>query len=129
MTAAVAWRVAPWALAVALACIVWIQHDQVVTFRLKDKDQQAIAYNLRRDIGDRDQKIVDRAGAEAEARTRADAACSADSSNSFERGVAVGRAIANAKAASGPGAGQPALTVGVRDYREARAVAAYRPGA
>lgn len=114
---------------VAIGLLAWLslsQHDQLVTWRLKDKDQQAREFNLRRDIQDRDKKIVARASAEAGDRGDADRACATDISSSFQKGVAVGRAITNAKTPSAPGV-QPGLGV-VRDYRQAWSAGAYAPG-
>lgn len=127
--AALLLRVAPWAACVGLALLVLTQHDQLVTWRLKDKDQQAVAFNLRRDILDRDAKIRGRATDEAADRGQADGVCTAEISTSFQKGVAVGRAVE--RHASSPvlaaAGGQPAPRI-VRDYREAWAAGAYAPG-
>jgi hypothetical protein len=113
---------------VAIVVLGWLclgQHDQLVTWRLKDKDQQAIAYNLRQDIQDRDKIIRATASAEAGDRGDADKSCAADISSSFQKGVAVGRAITHASKPSPPGQ-QPAAGV-MRDYRQAWSAGAYTP--
>jgi hypothetical protein len=112
----------------AIALLGWLvvtQHDQLVTWRLKDKDQQAVEYNLRQDIRDRDAKILATASAEAGDRGDTDRACATDISSSFQKGVAVGRAISHASTPSAPGV-QPAPGF-VRDYRQNWAVGAYTP--
>lgn len=114
---------------VAIVVLAWLwlgRHDQLVTWRLKDKDQQAIAFNLRRDIQDRDAKIRATASAEAGDRGDADRACSTDISTSFQKGVAVGRAISHASTPPAPGV-QPAPGL-LRDYRQAWSAGAYTPG-
>jgi len=114
---------------VAIGMLAWLclgQHDQLVTWRLRDKDQQAVAFNLRRDIQDRDRQIRATASTEAGDRGDADRACATDISSSFQKGVAVGRAITNASKPSPPGV-QP-VPGRVRDYRQAWSVGAYAPG-
>lgn len=79
---------------VAIGVLAWVclvQHDKLVTRRLKDKDQQAVQYNLRCDIGERDRAIIGRSQTEAADRGEADQICTADISSSFQKGVAVGR--------------------------------------
>lgn len=116
----------PYAAIVALGALLVSQHDQLVTWRLKDKDQQAVVGNLRRDIRDRDKIIRATASAEAGDRGDADRSCASDISSSFQKGVAVGRAIPHAPKPSSP-SNQPAPGL-VRDYRQAWAVGAYTPG-
>lgn len=126
MGAALLARWGPWAAIALLVLLSLRQHEQLVTWRLKDKDQQAIAYNLRRDLGDRDRVIIARSAAEAGDRGAADRACASDISASFQKGVAVGRAISHAATIPDPGRGTvPGV---VRDYRQAWAVDAYAPG-
>lgn len=48
-----------------LAFVTVRQHDQLVTWRLKDKDQQAVEAQLRRDVSDRDTIINAHADREA----------------------------------------------------------------
>lgn len=105
------------------------QHDDLVTWRLRDKDQQAVVFNLRRDLADRDARILVRAGVEAGDRGEADAACATEISASFQKGVAVGRAIIHAKDAAPPAAGQLPAGVVRNDYRTAWEASAYKPGA
>jgi len=126
---ALALRFGPWIGLGFLAVLALHQHDQLVTWRLKDKDQQAVAFNLRRDIGDRDRQIDARATDEAADRGQADSVCSAEISTSFQKGVAVGRAIERhaPSPVPAPAGGQPTPRV-VRDYREAWAAGAYTPG-
>lgn len=101
--------------------------DDLVTTRLHDKDQQAVIYNLRRDVADRDQRIQARAGVEAADLGSSDRACASDISSSFQKGVAAGRAIANAqKPVPAATPGQSGAVV-LRDYREAWARDAFRP--
>lgn len=116
----------PWIAIVFMAALLVRQHDQLVTWRLKDKDQQAVAFNLRRDIAGRDAKVLARADAEAGDRGDADKSCATDISSSFQKGVAVGRAISHASTSPAPGV-QPAPG-GVRDYRQAWAADAFIPG-
>lgn len=123
---ALALRFGPYVAIVVLGLLTLTQHDQLVTWRLKDKDQQAVAFNLRRDIQERDDKIRSAASAEAGDRGDADRACATDISSSFQKGVAVGRAITNAPKPSSPGQ-QPVPGV-VRDYRQAWSFGAYAPG-
>ena len=123
---ALALRFGPWAAIVVLCLLSLSQHDQLVTWRLKDKDQQAVAFNLRRDIQERDDKIRSTASAEAGDRGDADRACAADISSSFQKGVAVGRAISHAT--TPPPAGVQPAPGRVRDYRQVWAAGAYTPG-
>lgn len=116
----------PWVAMAFLIGLVVIQHDQLVTWRLKDKDQQAVIFNLRGDVARRNAKIDERASAEASDRGDADKSCASDISSSFQKGVAVGRAITHASKPSSPGV-QPALGL-VRDYRQAWSSGAYAPG-
>lgn len=102
--------------------------DGLTTARLHDKDQQAIIYNLGRDVADRDQRVLGRATTEAADRGDTDRACATDISSSFQKGVAAGRAIANAQKPTTPAAGQPGPGV-LRDYRENWARDAFRPAA
>lgn len=125
MTWALAKTVGPYAAIVVLTWLCLGQHDQLVTWRLKDKDQQAVAFNLRRDIQDRDRKILATASAEAGDRGDADRSCATDISSSFQKGVAVGRAISHASTPSAPGV-QPGPGL-VRDYRQAWSAGAYTP--
>jgi len=114
---------------IVIGLLGWLclgQHDQLVTWRLKDKDQQAREFNLRRDIQDRDKTILSTASAEAGDRGDADRACATDISSSFQKGVAVGRAISHASTPSAPGV-QPGPGL-VRDYRQAWSAGAYTPG-
>ena len=126
MTWALVKTFGPWLAIALLFAIVLRQHDQLVTWRLKDKDQQAVVVNLHRDVQERDAKITATASSEAGDRGDADQACATDISSSFEKGVAVGRAISHA---SNPAAipGQPAAGI-VRDYRQTWSVGAYVPG-
>lgn len=126
MTWALAKTLGPYAAIVVLAWLCLGQHDQLMTWRLKDKDQQAVAFNLRRDIRDRNDKIRATASAEAGDRGYADRACATDISTSFQKGVAVGRAISHASNPAPPGQ-QPATGI-VRDYRQAWSVGAFTPG-
>jgi hypothetical protein len=116
----------PYVLIALLGWLVLTQHDQLVTWRLKDKDQQARIYNLGRDIEERDAMILATASAEAGDRGDADRACATDISSSFQKGVAVGRAISHASTPSAPGV-QPGPGL-VRDYRQAWSAGAYTPG-
>ena len=116
----------PWIVIAFLLGLVVVQHDKLVTWRLKDKDQQAVAFNLRRDILERDAKIRSTASAEAGDRGDADRACATDISSSFQKGVAVGRAISHATTPPTSGV-QPAPGL-VRDYRQAWSAGAYTPG-
>lgn len=129
MTAALAARFGPWVLSLVLGLLALHQHDQLVTWRLKDKDQQAREFNLRRDIQDRDRRVLERAGDEADDRGAADRSCAAEISASFQKGVAVGRAINHAKTASAPTPGRQPAAGGVLDYRQAWEVDAFKPGA
>ncbi|ATC25226.1 hypothetical protein [Caulobacter vibrioides] len=129
MIAPIAARFGPWVLAGVLGLLTLYQHDQLVTWRLKDKDQQAREYNLRRDIGERDRKILARAGDEADDRGEADQACATEISSSFQKGVAVGRAINHAKGAPPPAPGRQPGPGGMLDYRQAWEASAFKPGA
>lgn len=129
MTAALALRLGPWVLAGVLGLLALHQHDQLVTARLAAKDQAAVVYNLRRDIQDRDSKIQARAAGEAAHRGEADRSCAAEISSSFQKGVAVGRAINHAKTASAPAPGRRPAAGGVLDYRQAWEVDAFKPAA
>ena len=129
MIAGIAARFGPWVLAGVLALLALHQHDQLVTWRLKDKDQQAREFNLRRDIQDRDRRILARADDEASDRGQADRSCAIEISSSFQKGVAVGRAISHAKSASPSAPGrQPGPGV-VLDYRQAWEASAFKPAA
>ena len=116
------------AIIAALGGLALHQHDQLVTWRLKDKDQQAVAFNLRRDIADRDRKVDERADVEAGDRGEADKACATEISSSFQKGVAVGRAIIHAKSSSpaAPGA-LPGPGVVRNDYRQSWEASAFKP--
>lgn len=103
--------------------------DDALTLRLHDKDQQARIYNLGRDIDARDAKVEARAAAEAGDRGETDRACSTDITSSFQKGVAFGRVIANAKPSSAAAAGGKPAPGLVRDYRQDRAAGAFRAGA
>lgn len=129
MIAAIAARFGPWVLAGVLGLLALHQHDQLVTWRLKDKDQQAREYNLRRDIEERDQRVHERAAGEANDRGEADKACATEISSSFQKGVAVGRAINHAKSASPAAPGRQPGPGGVLDYRETWEASAYKPAA
>lgn len=122
-------RFAPWALAGVLGILALHQHDQLVTWRLKDKDQQAREFNLRRDIQDRDRRVLKRADDEADDRGEADRSCAAEISSSFQKGVAVGRAINHAKTAPSSAPGRQPAAGGVLDYRQAWEADAFKPGA
>ncbi|PHY20943.1 hypothetical protein [Caulobacter sp. BP25] len=112
-----------------LGGVVLKQRDDLVVWRLKDKDQQAREYNLRRDIDERDRKVIARAGDEADDRGEADVACVNEISSSFQKGVAVGRAINHAKSTtSSPPRSQPGAG-GVLDYRENWEASAFKPAA
>jgi hypothetical protein len=84
-------------------------------------------------IAERDRRIEDQAAREAEALGRADRDAAAEISNAFRRGVAVGRADSHANELHPKAPAVPAAGVRdagrVRDYRQAREAAAYRPGA
>ena len=125
MTWSLAKTFGPYVAIVVLGWLALIQHDQLVTWRLKDKDQQAVIFNLRGDIVRRDAKVTDRATAEAGDRGDADKSCAADISSSFQKGVAVGRAISHATTPST--AGVQHAPGRVRDYRQAWAAGAYIP--
>lgn len=129
MIAPIAARLGPWVLAGVLGLLTLLQHDQLVTWRLKDKDQQAREFNLRRDIAERDRKILARAGDEADDRGEADKACATEISSSFQKGVAVGRATNHAKSASAPPARSQPGAGGVLDYRETWEASAFKPAA
>lgn len=91
--------------------------DDALTLRLHDKDQQAKIYNLGRDIEARDKAVDSRAIGEAGDRGEADLSCAIDITSSFQKGVAFGRVIANAKPSPAAAGGKPAPRV-VRDYRQ-----------
>ncbi|MDR7231414.1 hypothetical protein J2X45_002514 [Caulobacter sp. BE264] len=129
IAAGMALRAAPWALAIGLGLLALNQHDQLVTWRLKDKDQQAREYNLRRDVADRDRQILDRAAGEADDRGQADRSCVAEISSAFQKGVAVGRAINHAKTPTAAAPGRQPAAGGVLDYRQAWEVDAFKPAA
>jgi len=116
------------ALLAASAAVMLRQHDDLVTWRLKDKDWQAIEVGLRRDIRDRNDKINAVAGREYGDAGLSAAACATDISSSFERGVAFGRVISHAKSSTPAAAGGLPGSRGVRDYSESWAAGAYRPG-
>lgn len=105
------------------------QHDDLVTWRLKDKDQQAVAFNLRRDIQDRDRRLLERAAGEADDRGEADRSCANEISSSFQKGVAVGRAINHAKSPVPASPGRQPGAGGVLDYRENWEASAFKPAA
>lgn len=129
IAAGMALRAAPWALAAALGLLSLRQHDQLVTARLAAKDQAAVVYNLRRDIEDRDRRILDRAAGEAADRGQADKSCAAEISSAFQKGVAVGRAINHAKTPTAAAPGRQPAAGGVLDYRQAWEADAFKPGA
>lgn len=129
MTGALALRLGVAALILVLAGLVLRQHDQLITARLAAKDQAAVVYNLRRDIADRDRKILDRAAGEAADRGQADRSCAVEISSAFQKGVAVGRAINHAKTAPSPAPGRQPAAGGVLDYRQAWEADAFKPGA
>lgn len=126
---ALALRFGPWLAIVLLFGLVVIQHDKLVTARLAAKDQAAVAYNLRRDVADRDRRILDRAAGESADRGEADKTCAAEISSSFQKGVAVGRAINHAKTAPSPAPGRQPAAGGVLDYRQSWEADAFKPGA
>lgn len=97
-----------------------------VTWKLAAKDFEHAVGNLQLAIKIRDGKVIDRADAEAADRGDADKSCAADISSSFQKGVAVGRAISHAPTSSTPGQQPP--PGGLRDYRKAWEAGAYRPG-
>lgn len=129
MTGALALRLGPWVLAAVLGLLSLRQHDQLVTWRLKDKDQQAREFNLRRDIQDRDRRVLERAGDEADDRGEADRSCAVEISSAFQKGVAVGRAINHAKTSPSSAPGRQPAAGGVLDYRQAWEADAFKPGA
>jgi hypothetical protein len=126
---ALALRFGPWVLVGILGFLSLRQHDQLVTWRLKDKDQQAVEFNLHRDVAERDAQVGKRAAGEAADRGQADKSCAAEISSSFQKGVAVGRAITHAKnpLPASPGA-LPGPGV-VLDYREIWEASAFKPAA
>jgi hypothetical protein len=115
-------------LLLASGAVILRQHDDLVTARLHDKDQQAIIYNLGRDIGDRDAKVNARAIGEAGDLSETYRACATDITSSFQKGVAFGRVIANAKPSPAAVGGKSAPVV-VRDYREVRSAGAFKAAA
>lgn len=120
-------RFGPWILAGVLGLLAVHQHDQLVTWRLKDKDRQAVEFNLHRDVADRDQRIRDRAGDEASDRGEADRSCATEISSSFQKGVAVGRAMTHAKTPSPVAPGALPGPGGVLDYRQSWEASAFKP--
>ena len=117
------------ALILSLGTVIVLQHDALVTWRLKDKDQQAIQAQLRRDVSDRDARIHRNANREAGDAGMTAQACAANISTAYQRGVSFGRAISHASPSSLPVAvgGQPAAGV-MRDYRAAWEREAFKPG-
>ncbi|KQZ31739.1 hypothetical protein [Caulobacter sp. Root1472] len=119
------------ALVAALGVQTW-RVDQLkadeVTWRLAAKDYEHAIGDLNLAIRIRDGRVVDRARSEADDAGAANSTCAADISSSFQKGVAVGRAIRHANDTPAPAAGQRPAPDGVRDYREAWARDAYSPG-
>ena len=117
------------ALIASLSGVILVQHDKLVTWRLKDKDQRAVISHLGRDVADRDRRILETASREYGDAGQTAQACAATISTAYQRGVAFGRVISHAKsptpAASG---GQPGADV-VLDYRQAWEASAYKPAA
>jgi hypothetical protein len=126
---ALASRFGPWILAGVLGLLALHQHDQLVTWRLKDKDQQAVEFNLHRDVADRDRRIGDRAIGEAADRGEADRSCATEISSSFQKGVAVGRVMTHAKSSSPAAPGPQPGPGGLLDYREVWEASAFKPTA
>lgn len=117
------------ALIAGLGGVTLTQHDKLVTWRLKDKDQQAVILHLRRDVADRDSRILATAGREYGDAGQTAQACAATISTAYQRGVAFGRAISHAKSPTPAAAGgQPDAGV-VLDYRQAWEASAYKPAA
>lgn len=118
------------ALILAQSVVIVRQHDDLVTRRLKEKDQQAIEAQLRRDVIDRDARIHRNADREAGDAGATAQVCAATISTAYQRGVAFGRAISHASLSSRPVApnGQPADGV-VRDFRAAWEREAFKPAA
>lgn len=113
----------------AMAVVIVMQHDGLVTARLKDKDYQARIYNLGRDVEERDAKIGEVAGREYADAGQNASTCATDISSSFERGVAFGRAISHAKSPTPTATGGQPVPRRVRDFSEAWAADAFRPAA
>lgn len=117
------------ALTVALGVQTWrvdrLKADEV-TWKLAAKDYERAIGDLRLAIKIRDGGVIARAAAEASDRGDADKSCAADISSSYQKGVAVGRAISHAP--NPAPAGQQPLAGGLRDYRKAWEAGAYRPG-
>lgn len=117
------------ALSVALGVQTW-RVDQLkadeVTWKLAAKDYQSAIGDLKLAIKIRDGRAIDRSLADAGDVGAANATCASDISSSFQKGVAVGRAICHAKDPA-PAAGQRPAAGVVRDYREAWARDAYSP--
>ena len=131
MIGALALRFGPWIAAVLLALLALIQHDQLVTWRLNDKDQQARIYNLGRDIAERDTRIQSRADREAADAGATAQACATTISTAYQRGVAFGRAISHGPSKPAPVAAsgrRPGADV-VRDYRHDWEASAFKPAA
>ena len=99
-----------------------------VTWKLAAKDYENAIGDLNLAIKIRDGRVVDRAQGEAIDAGAANATCAADISSSFQKGVAVGRAIRHANDTSASAAGQRPASDRVRDYREVWARDAYSPG-
>lgn len=124
-----------WPLGVVLALIVQsvrierLKADEV-TWQLAGKDYQHAIGDLKLAIAIRDGRVVGRAQDEAADRGQANTVCTGEISDSFQKGVAVGRAIErHASSSPAAAAGQSVAPRRVRDYREARAAGAYIPGA
>ncbi len=97
-----------------------------VTWKLAAKDYERAIGDLNLAIKIRDGRVTDRAIGEAADAGVANATCASDISSSFQKGVAVGRAICHANDPA-PAAGQRPAPGVVRDYREAWARDAYSP--
>jgi hypothetical protein len=98
-----------------------------VTWKLAAKDYERAIGDLNLAIKIRDGRVTDRALSEAGDAGVANATCASDISSSFQKGVAVGRAICHANENASAAGQRPAPGV-VRDYREAWARDAYSPG-
>ena len=119
------------ALLTVSAALMLGQHDQLVTARLQAKDQQAVIYNLRRDITERDAMIRGRAAREAGDAGATAQACATTISTAYQRGVAFGRAISHGPSNPAPVAAsgrRPGADV-VRDYRHDWEASAFKPAA
>jgi hypothetical protein len=98
-----------------------------VTWKLAAKDYDHAISDLHLAIKIRDGKVEARAVSEASDRSDADSICVGEISSSFQKGVAVGRAITHAQTPSASGQ-RPAAGGVQRDYRQAWQAGAYRPG-